>query len=258
MGIFDGILICTDFDGTFALSGTRISRENCKAVRYFQENGGLFTIATGRSPDFIMSFGEFTLNAPMIAANGTMLCDPRTGEKLMEFPLPKEAAEVIAAAAKQPFTEYIYICGEDGHGKPWHKSEDVPIDRFCEEKRGPWFKIVFEQSVENTAALKKWALDNWAGAYEFSRSWNCGLECQAAGTGKGESIARIGTLLGGIRLSVGVGDYENDISLIKCADIGYAVANAAPEAKAAADRITVSNDEHALARIIEEIEREFI
>ena len=63
-------------------------------------------------------------------------------------------------------------------------------------------------------------------------------------------------LLPGVRVIVGVGDYENDVTLIRMADIGYAVDNAAPEAKAAADRITVKNDEHAIARIIEALEKE--
>ena len=53
--------------------------------------------------------------------------------------------------------------------------------------------------------------------------------------------------------TVAVGDFENDVSMIKAAGIGYAVANAKDCAKAAADRITVSNDEHAIAAIIAEL-----
>ena len=50
-----------------------------------------------------------------------------------------------------------------------------------------------------------------------------------------------------------VGDFENDISMVRDADIGYAVANATEELKAVADRITVSVDEGAIAAIIEEL-----
>ena len=50
-----------------------------------------------------------------------------------------------------------------------------------------------------------------------------------------------------------VGDYENDIEMIKEADIGYAVGNAIDEVKAIADRITVSVNDAAIARIIEEL-----
>ena len=50
-----------------------------------------------------------------------------------------------------------------------------------------------------------------------------------------------------------VGDFENDISMIKEADIGYAVGNAADELKAVADRITVNAADGAIAKIIYEI-----
>ena len=42
---------------------------------------------------------------------------------------------------------------------------------------------------------------------------------------------------------------------LKNAAIGYAVANASDDLKAVADRITVSNEEHAIAKIIEDLAR---
>ena len=54
--------------------------------------------------------------------------------------------------------------------------------------------------------------------------------------------------------TVALGDYNNDVAMIRMAGVGIAVANATEEAKNAADRITVSNEEHAIAKVIEEIE----
>ena len=50
-----------------------------------------------------------------------------------------------------------------------------------------------------------------------------------------------------------VGDYENDISMLKEADLSYAVGNALPRVKESAVRITVTNNESALAKIISEL-----
>ncbi|MBR0360470.1 MAG: HAD hydrolase family protein, partial [Clostridia bacterium] len=50
-----------------------------------------------------------------------------------------------------------------------------------------------------------------------------------------------------------VGDYENDISMIEVADKGYAVSNAIEPVLKAADYVTVSNTESAIAKIISEI-----
>ena len=54
--------------------------------------------------------------------------------------------------------------------------------------------------------------------------------------------------------TVTVGDYHNDVSMLRAAKAGVAVANACDEAKAAAKYVTVSNDQHAIAQIIRDIE----
>ena len=53
---------------------------------------------------------------------------------------------------------------------------------------------------------------------------------------------------------IAVGDYNNDVDMLRSAGCGIAVANASPEALAAADAVTVSNEEHAIARIIYDLE----
>jgi hydroxymethylpyrimidine pyrophosphatase-like HAD family hydrolase len=56
------------------------------------------------------------------------------------------------------------------------------------------------------------------------------------------------------RRSIAVGDYDNDVSMIKAAGLGIAVANAMPSVMAVADAVTVSNEEHAIARIIYDLD----
>ena len=57
-----------------------------------------------------------------------------------------------------------------------------------------------------------------------------------------------------IKNTAAVGDYTNDVEMIKTAGVGIAVENANEDAKMAADYITVSNDNDAIARVIEDIE----
>ena len=52
MGIFDGILLCTDLDGTLLKNDGSISSENLEAIEYFKREGGAFTFVTGR-PHYI-------------------------------------------------------------------------------------------------------------------------------------------------------------------------------------------------------------
>ncbi len=254
MSKFDGILLCTDFDGTFAMPGPEVSRENCDAVRYFQENGGRFTFASGRSPEFFGRFTQFQANAPIIAANGTMICDPETYEKRAVFTMPEGTLEILDALARIPQTERMYLCDSFGQGNEWDKAEGaLPSDRFGKIAK-PWFKVLLHQSVEDTLWLREYIRERYPGVFAVNRSYRFGLELHAPGSGKGECLRYIKEHDPSIRRTVGAGDYENDVSLIRMADIGYAVENAEPEAKAAADRITVHCTEHAIARIISEIE----
>ena len=54
--------------------------------------------------------------------------------------------------------------------------------------------------------------------------------------------------------TIALGDYNNDISMFQEAEVGIAVSNACPEALEAADYVTVSNDEHAIAQVIRDLE----
>ena len=50
---FDGILICTDLDGTLLNGDSAVSKENLDAIEYFKAEGGIFTFITGRMPFFV-------------------------------------------------------------------------------------------------------------------------------------------------------------------------------------------------------------
>ena len=78
MGKFDNIIIVSDIDGTFLGKGSRMVDRNLEAIRYFQREGGCFTIATGREimniPSVIPCIAEIC-NIPVIACNGACIWD---------------------------------------------------------------------------------------------------------------------------------------------------------------------------------------
>ena len=94
-----------------------------------------------------------------------------------------------------------------------------------------------------------------ADGFEFVRSAKQLFEILPYGITKGVSILRLAEHLGlDIKRTVAVGDYNNDIPMFRTAGVGVAVANACPAAKEAADYITVSNEEHAIANVIYDLE----
>lgn len=100
MGKFDGVLLASDMDGTLLDSGHEISRENAEAVRYFTDNGGLFTIASGRMiPAIELYTRQLSINAPVIALNGAAVYDIKSSALLRSRPHDANIAEIVEGLA---------------------------------------------------------------------------------------------------------------------------------------------------------------
>jgi len=79
MGKYSGILICSDYDETLAVR-SRVSNENKEALKYFCENGGAFTVISGRRLGFIREYAsDVGINAPFAGLNGSYIWDFETG-----------------------------------------------------------------------------------------------------------------------------------------------------------------------------------
>ena len=85
MGIFDGVLLASDFDNTLiyteealrsGVAVPELSPENRAALEYFMAEGGRFTVATGRAlAAFLRYAGSIPMNAPAVVCNGAALYD---------------------------------------------------------------------------------------------------------------------------------------------------------------------------------------
>ena len=121
----------------------------------------------------------------------------------------------------------------------------------------PIAKILFgSESEEEIKAIEETLKSHpLADKFDFIRSEKTLYEILPKGVGKGTSIINLCKHLNiDANRSIAVGDYNNDISMFKAAGIGIAVSNACKEALDAADYITVSNEEHAIARVIYDLE----
>lgn len=255
MGKYDGYLICTDFDGTLAKEKV-ISEENRAAIREFIGEGGLFTIASGRSPEFLTEYaGDIKLNAPVMAINGGAIADPVSGKLLHRVMLDDGALTALCTLVRLlPATDAVDIVyRENGFtSRRFHAGTDLTPQEILTYTGKDIYKILLMYQTSEQAFASRHAAENLFGnKYIFQRSWPYGIEMLPADGGKGNAIGTIRALCGDkVKCVIGVGDYENDVPLVEAADIGYAVANAIDAVKNAADRVTVSDCETAIAEII--------
>ena len=84
MGIFSDVLLTVDYDRTLTAPDSTIPQRNLEAIRYFIENGGAFTINTGRSVPMTKVFRDVVpVNAPLLLYNGSAAYD--LSEKKLSF-----------------------------------------------------------------------------------------------------------------------------------------------------------------------------
>ena len=84
MGIFSDVLLTVDYDRTLTAPDSTIPERNLGAIRYFIENGGAFTVNTGRSVPMTKVFRDrVPVNAPLLLYNGSAAYD--VAEKKLTF-----------------------------------------------------------------------------------------------------------------------------------------------------------------------------
>ena len=121
----------------------------------------------------------------------------------------------------------------------------------------PLGKILFcsDDDALLSGAMRELVSHELSSGFDFIRSERVMFEILPKGTHKGVALKRLTEYLGvDPKRTVAIGDYDNDVGMLKDAGIGVAVANASKAAISAADFVTVSNEEHAIARVISDIE----
>lgn len=262
MGKFDGFLICSDVDSTLTYEAGKVSDENAKAIKFFQDEGGLFTLATGRAPSFMEHFSDkIKINAPIVSFNGTLLYDTEKDIIIKTWPMNKATVYKVFKYIQKTYPEvWHYSFGVNTsinaqYEAKNHTADDGTLDKLFEEFPDEMYKVLTVQSEQLTLEIKQDLIEKFGEDLQFYRSWNEGLEYVSLESGKGVAVEHMKNYLEGkIHTTVGIGDYENDITLLEYADIGYAVENSIDSVKEVADRITVKNTEHAIAAVIKDLE----
>ena len=252
MGRYDGIVLCSDFDGTLAVHG-EVSQKNCDAIKYFCDNGGVFSVISGRGIPFFADFEQsLCLRSYVGCVNGAVICHMPTKSIVDQ--------EFLPDGAKERACRMLDLIGDNLKRVQLFTSESsYPFDSAQE-----FFDAADSLPWDSALKVIAWSHEPYSDedmsrigeifGDEFlpTRSGKSLCEINAKLGSKGRAARKIAELCGAHTL-VCVGDYENDISLLQAADIAYAVENAIPKLKQIADRITVCDRDDAIAAIIAEL-----
>lgn len=268
MGKFDGVLFYSDYDDTLYNTAHTVSPENHAAIRYFQENGGRFSVATGRAHRTFTPQLEregLALNAPVVLSNGAALYDYGADRCLVETFLDGDAPARLGSL----FRDFPDLALEAYHGDSIYVYNPNLVTTEHLKRVGgrqtpcavpdmptPWTKVILEQDEPYLKEVQARLLQRWGDCYEAIFSNPCLLEITHKGCHKGSMVARAAALLGISREKLYcIGDNQNDIPMLELSAIPFAPSSCAQAVKDWGARLLGSCDEHAVAQAIEVLDK---
>lgn len=269
----DETAIFCDLDGTLFDHTGAVSERNKRAIRRYTEAGGLFAIATGRCPGNMLEFLEgVAFNAPNIVLNGAGVYDDANRRFLYTQFADGEAIAAVLRECRahhlsfdlQVYTEtdILYVSPEETVNRPfWELHRTSHFVSIEEAEKTPWFKSLLFGNRDELREVEAFIAENGL-SDRFDRVYATTdivpgseyLELLPKGVNKGTALRACRDLsCYRDRLMIGVGDYNNDLELLAEADLAACPANANDAIRAISDVRLPSNDNHAIAALIDRL-----
>ncbi len=274
MAKFSNIVIISDMDRTFLGSNSRIVPENMKAIEYFRQNGGRFTFVTGRNYPAVEFLTDVidTVNAPIGFHNGCYLFDTVKKEVSEEICIhPKAVKSVTEYLLTLPDDiDFTFRCAFSFLKIDGRKSSDFDIfyrrwPECCfaltldDVAKKSVNKIVFSGNVKKIARVREYIESVFSDTLECTSASSGYIEIMPKGVNKSIVIPHLRKLEGFENAKFfAIGDYENDIDMIKTADFGACPQNAMDTVKEIAKIHVCHHDKGAVADLIRIIEENYI
>ena len=254
MGKFDGFLILSDFDATFTSAKTgNIPRKNIDALKYFESEGGLFSICTGRTFLGFHKYSPEYINAPVLLANGALCYDYMKKERVFFLGIREENG---ASAVKKIADEFpkasieLYPLNKsfvihpsektaahlDGQSIPWEETDD-PY-----KVETPWQKIMID-ATGFSMELQKFCSENFDDPVVIPTKGDF-VEIIRKDMGKHVGAKALAEKLGCLPDRwCACGDGYNDVTMLESAPYSFCPADGSDEAKKSAKKTVCPSSE---------------
>ena len=247
MELFSDILLTVDYDRTLTDRNGQVPQRNLEAIRYFMENGGRFTMNTGRSIPMSMKniFGVVPTNAPLLLYNRSAAYDEKTGILTRYETIDLDPVEVLPFLQERFPALNVEVQGMDAH---YLMRKDAGWESYCDNNcclwkyaspdtiPGPFIKFAFYGEFrENTVASMYSATEeelaqfdemitfmeeNYGDKIEIFRACARIVDIHTKGVSKLNSARKLQKELGK-KILVCVGDAENDLTMLEGADYAF-------------------------------------
>lgn len=237
------ILVVSDLDNTLLTAEHGVPEYNLQMIKKFQDLGGNFTVATGRSIESIAHYlDKIQLSAPAITYNGGVIYDYNKKMYIIKETLPesaKQALEIIRENFPDVGTEImcdnnrLYMIRENAY--TFKHIDDENLSYICADIsniKNNWIKVLFADCNSRLLELQEFCKTLPFDDLEFVMSNTIYFEMLPKGVTKGTALRKLCDAMNiDIKDTVAVGDYYNDIELLKTAGLSVCVDNAPQDIK---------------------------
>jgi Cof subfamily protein (haloacid dehalogenase superfamily) len=262
-------LIASDVDGTLLDDGENITARTRAAVRAAVDSGAQFVLATGRPPRWVEPVVDALGFAPMaVCANGAVIYDPSVDRIVSARTLPADALGELAEIATRVIpgaglaVERVGRSAHDaatpqfvsspGYEHAWLNPDNTEVS-VEDLLSAPAIKLLIRKSGASSADMAAALAAHIGLQGDITYSTNNGLiEIVPLGISKATGVEEVARPYA-IEADeiVAFGDMPNDVPMLAWAGLGVAMGNAHPDAVAAADEVTATNDDDGVARVLE-------
>ncbi len=256
-------ILVLDLDGTLTNSRKEITPRTLETLIKVQQAGIKIVLASGRPTYGITPLAEQLqmdhFGGYILSFNGGKIIDTHTMEVLYAQTLPQSLVPALHAAAhsaaatiltyrgceiitEQPDDQYVQ------HESFLTRMKAVQVDDFCAAVEFDPDKCLIVGEPDSLIPLAEELNDKFGSQLSAYRSEPFFLEVVPNGIDKALSLNRLLDITGNTTAEmVAMGDGFNDLSMIRLAGLGIAMANAQEEVKEAAQHVTLSCDEDGVA-----------
>lgn len=269
VSIDDFDMIALDIDGTVTTSEKHVSAGVKNALVQMAKAGKKIVLASGRPAPGVKriadEIGLAEIGGYMLCYNGGRIVECSTGKVISSKEVPWKYIRDICADSMEsgaiPVTyEGDTVISEDPlnryaqieiviNGMEYKAVDDLASFVTWDEP-----KVLIVGEHEKLVPAEKKLKERFGDSLSIYFSESYFLEVMAPGVDKADSLAELAKMLGTDASRVlAFGDGLNDISMLKRCGISVCMENGCPEAKAAANYITDTNDNDGVAAFLDKI-----
>lgn len=260
-------VIVLDIDGTLVNSEKKITKKTYDVLTKVQNEGKVVVIASGRPPQGVMPFakklGFHKRGGYILSYNGGRITQLGSDKTIYNKCFPNEYLPEICEIIKDyrvtinTYENDTIVSSGNINKYSNVEAEIIGLETHFVEDFASYVnfdvnKCLLSGEPEDIKKLEDILKKKYEGKLGVYRSEEFFLELVPLGVDKAQSIDYLLKSLGLTReRCIACGDGYNDLSMIEYAGLGVAMGNANSDIKAAADFVTLTNDEDGVAYAIE-------